>query len=115
MRKKKLNNDTVRVIKIGKEALFEFIYEKMIDEEELFLDVDLLSVSNSFAIDWETGQFIFCAYRGEDQNGNLISLPKEINLQKLLRTLPDTIPSMYQNKRYQEYTKEELIELSEKD
>lgn len=34
--KKRLDENTVRVIKISKEALFEFIYEKFIDDEELF-------------------------------------------------------------------------------
>jgi len=33
---KHLKNNTCRVIKIDKEALFEFIYEKMIDNQEEF-------------------------------------------------------------------------------
>ena len=39
---KELNDDEVRVIKISKEALFEFIYEKFIDDQDLYLDVDPL-------------------------------------------------------------------------
>ena len=32
-KKQQLRDDEVRVIKIGEEALFEFIYEKFIDEQ----------------------------------------------------------------------------------
>ncbi len=102
----------MRVIKISKDALFEFIYEKMIDDQEIFLDVNPLSVSNAFDIDWESGQFIFCAYKSEDENGAFTELPKGIDLQKLMRRLPDTTSTMYEDGRYREYTKDELIELS---
>ena len=72
----------------------------------------LLRLSHSFDIDWESGQFIFCAHKSEDENGEFIELPQEIDLQKLIHRLPDTTTSMFQNKRYKEYTKDELIELS---
>ena len=72
----------------------------------------LLRLSHSFDIDWESGQFIFCAHKSEDENGEFIELPEGINLQKLIRRLPDTTATMFQNKRYKEYTKDELIELS---
>ena len=58
---KELNDDEVRVIKISKEALFEFIYEKFIDDQDLYLDVDPLDVTNAFDINFERGEFIFCA------------------------------------------------------
>ncbi len=48
--KKELNENSVRVIKISKEALFEFIYEKFIDDEELFFDIDLSDVTSTFDI-----------------------------------------------------------------
>ena len=35
-KQKKLDENTVRVIKISKEALFEFIYESFIDEQKRF-------------------------------------------------------------------------------
>ena len=112
MKKKPMNENNVRVIKISKEALFEFIYEQMISNQEIFLDVDPVSVTNSFDIDWENGQFIFCAYRSEDENGNFIELPKEIDFKKLICKLPDTTSTMYEDHRYKEYTKDELIALS---
>ena len=113
-KKKRMSENNVRVIKISKEALFEFIYENMIDDQKILLDVDPLSVSNSFDIDWETGQFIFCAYVSEDEHGNFLTLPEAVDLQNVMRNIPDTTPTMYEANRYKEYTKSELIELSKK-
>ena len=112
--KKQMTENSVRVIKISKEALCEFIYEEMIANQEIFLDVDPLSVANAFDVDWENGQFIFCAYKSEDKNGNFIEIPESIDLQKLMRNLPDTTSTMFEDNRYKEYTKEELITLSKK-
>lgn len=109
---KNLDEDKVRVIKISKQALFEFIYENFIDHEERFLDVDSLDVSNVFDINFDRGEFIFCVYKSENAEGELLELPQEINLQKLMRNIPDTTSTMYADGRYKEYTKEELIELS---
>lgn len=111
-KKKQMDENHVRVIKISKEALFEFIYEKMIDDQETFLNIDPMDAANTFDMDWENGQFIFCAYKSEDANGNIIEFPESIDLQKLLRRLPDTTSTMFEENRYREYTKEELAELS---
>ena len=113
MKKKKImSENSVRVIKIGKEALFQFIYENFVADQEQFFDVDPLSVSDSFDIDWESGQFIFCVHKFENENGEFIELPKEIDLKKLIHRLPDTTTSVWGSDRYKEYTKNELIELS---
>ena len=45
-----LINDEVCVIKISKKALFEFIYEKFIDDRETYLDIATLAVTDSFYI-----------------------------------------------------------------
>lgn len=111
-KRKKLDEDRVRVIKISKQALFEFIYENFIDSQEAFLDVDPSDVMNTFAINFERNEFIFCAHKSEDAKGNVLPLPAEIDLQKLMDNIPDTTPSMYSEGRYREYTKQELIELS---
>lgn len=111
-RKKKLGEDQVRVIKIGKEALFEFIYEKFIDDQDAYFDVDGLDVTSTFDVNFERGEFMFCVYQSEDKNGNLIKLPEEIDLQQLMKRIPDTTTTMYAERRYKEFTKEELIELS---
>ena len=112
MKKKKLEENCVRVIKISKEALFEFIFENFIDEQELFLDVDPLEVTNSFDINFDRGEFIFCTYKSENKEGKSLELPGEIDLQKLMLNIPDTTTTMYTDDRYKEYTKEELIKLS---
>lgn len=108
-----MDDSNVRVIKISAEALFEFIYEKFIEEQECYLDVNPVDVTNAFDIDKENGQFIFCAYNSEDSEGNILKLPEKIDLQKLMKILPDTTKSMFSENRYREYTKAELIKLSE--
>ena len=111
MKKKKmppLKEDEVRVIKIGEEALFEFIYEKFIDDQECYLDVEPVSVTDSFYIDWENRQFIFCAYKSENEKGDFLKLPESIDLETLIRKIPDTTNSMYSGNRYKTFTKNEL-------
>lgn len=41
-----MENNKVRIIKISKEALFEFIYEKFIESQDEYLDVDKTEVSD---------------------------------------------------------------------
>ena len=112
--KKKLNDNSVRVIKISKEALFEFIYEKFIDDEEIFFDVDLLDVISTFDINFERGEFICCVSKAEDADGKMLKLPEEIDLQRIMKNMPDTTATMFVENRYKEFTKEELVELSKK-
>lgn len=51
-----MDDNKVRVIKISSDALFEFIYEKFIEEQECYLDVDPVSVTNTSAIRKEPKQ-----------------------------------------------------------
>jgi len=111
-KKKKLDENSVRVIKISKDALFEFIYEKFIDDEEIFFDVDLLEITSHFDINFERGEFICCVSKSEDADGNVLRLPEEINLQNLMINIPDTTTTMYADDRYKEFTKDELVKLS---
>ena len=107
-----MKKNTVRVIKIAKEAIYEFLYENMISEEENLLQVSATEVMNSFAMDWEKGEFIFMAHQAEDADGELISLPKEIQPETLLKTLPETTESLLKRgKVYRDYSFEELKEL----
>lgn len=109
-----MDKDRVRIIKIGKEALFEFIYEKFIESQEEFLDVKSTEVSDFFDIDFENGQFIFCAIKSEDEFGNFLTMPKSVNLQNIMRNIPDTTDSLFSPncRLYKEFTKEELIDMS---
>ena len=107
-----MKENTVRVIKITKEALYEFFYENMISEEENLLQVSATEVMNSFAMDWEKGEFIFMAHQAEDADGELIPLPKEIQPETLLKALPVTTESLLkQGKVYRDYSFEELKRL----
>ena len=107
-----MKKNTVRVIKIAKEALYEFLYENMISEEENLLQVPATEVMNHFAMDWERGEFIFMAHQAEDADGELISLPKEIQPEILLKALPVTTESLLkQGKVYRDYSFEELKRL----
>lgn len=110
--KKTMDEKDVKIIKISKEALFEFIYEKFIEDQEQFLEVNPLEVIDTFDMDWENGTFIFCAYKSEDSKGNMITLSEEINLRQLMEKIPDTTSSMFKDNRFCKYTKSELIELS---
>ena len=109
-----MDKDKVRVIKISKDALFEYIYENFIAHQDKYLDVEKAEVSDFFDIDYENGHFIFCAIKSEDEDGNILSMPSEINLKKLMKIIPDTTDSMLSttSKYYKEYSKEELAELS---
>lgn len=113
MKKKKqqIKDDEVRVIKISEAALLEFIYEKFIDDQDLYFDVDPLSVTDSFYIDWENRQFVFCAYKSENEKGELLKLSENIDLEKLIKKIPDTTDSMYTSTAYKAFTKNELEEL----
>ena len=106
-----LTNDEVRVIKISEAALYEFIYEKFIDDQDTYLDVDNLSVTDSFYMDWENRQFIVCAYKTEDEKGELLEFHESIDIEKLIKKIPDTTESMYSNDRYKKFTKKELEDL----
>ena len=107
-----LTNDEVRIIKIGEEALSEFIFEKLIDGNKDYLEVDSnASVTNSLHIDWEKRTLIFCAYKNEDKNGDPISLPDGIDLDVLIHKIPDTTDSLYANMKYKKYTKSELEDI----
>ena len=107
-----MDKNKVRVIKISEKALKELIYETFVEKQHDFLDVEAAEVSDYFEFDLENGRFIFCAVRSEDENGNFLSLPREIDLKKVMNNIPDTTDSMFSPKRYKEYTKEELTELS---
>lgn len=112
--KKELKENSVRVIKIGKEALFEYIYEKFIDDEEMFFDVDISDVISTFDINFERGEFICCVSKAEDGDGKILKFPEEIDLQQLMENIPDTTSTMFAGGRYKEFTREELIKLSKK-
>lgn len=75
---------TLRVVKIDKEAIFEFIYETFISQEQELLDLSPVDVINDCAMDWEKGEFIFAAHLQENSLGEFNPLPNDIDIQNLL-------------------------------
>ena len=107
-----MKEKTLRVVKIDKEAILEFIYENFIANEEELLEVRASEVTNNFAIDWEKGEFIFTAHKQEEVDGSFQKLPKEIEIVKLLNNLPNTTESALSTSPiYKDYTFEELKRL----
>lgn len=109
---KPIPENTVRIVKIDKEALYEFIYENFVAIQEQMMDIDPTECLNNFAIDWETGSFIFTAHKMEDENGDIIPFPKDIDIEKVLRTIPATADSaLSPNTKYKDYSIDELRSL----
>lgn len=106
---KTMNSEEVRVIKISKDALYEFVYEKFIENQEQYFNVNSLDVNSLFDIDYENGSFIFIV---SDEESTKFS--SDIDLKQLIKKLPDTTKSMFEENRYKIYTKEELIKLCSK-
>ncbi len=106
-----MDKDKYRIIKISKEALYEFIYEKFIENQEEYLNVNALEVMNSFEIDFQNGKFIFIAHRCEDEDENIIPLPKAIDLKELMNKMEDTTCTMFCENRYVELSLKEIIEI----
>ena len=107
---KRIPDDKYRIIKIGKEALFELICEAFKDSEEEFLDVsDATTIVKSFSIDWEKGEFL-CIARNE--------LPEEdehlqfdVDAYELISKLEDTTDTLFAPNRYIEVTKDYIDNL----
>lgn len=110
-----MNENVCRIVKIDKEALYEFIYENFVANQEAIMDVDSLEVMNTFDIDWDKGQFIFCAHKYEDEQGSIVPFPKDIDLRQLLQKLPSTATSVLRNAPYKDYTFDELRALINND
>ena len=104
-----MEDNVLRVVKIDKEAVYEFIYESFIVNQKELLGVNSADVINNFEMDWEKGEFIFTVHKQKDAEGEIISLPKEIEIQELLEKLPITTGSVLSaGQIYKDYTFEEL-------
>ena len=89
-----MDEKTLRVVKIDKEAIFELIYETFIAQEQELLDLSPVDVINDCAMDWEKGEFIFAAHLQENSLGELNPPPNDIDIQDLLKKLPATTDSV---------------------
>ena len=108
---KKIPDDTYRVIKISKDALFEFIYESFIDNQETFFDVtDGTKIVTSFDVDWGNDSFIMVAQNADEE----LPFGKEIDVKKISKAIDDTTNTMYADNRYIDLTQEQLDAIQEK-
>ena len=100
-----MDKNTVRIVKIDREALFEFLYENFVAQQEEILEVSAVECMNNFVVDWDKGTFLFA----EDEEENLNPFPEDIDLKELLHRLPATSESVLsQTKSYRDYTFDEL-------
>ncbi len=104
--KKTIPEDKYRIIKIGKDAIYEVLREYIIDNQEDFFDVtDGTKIVTHFEIDWNNGEFI-CIARNE--YGENEHLQYNINTAELLSKMKDTTKTMFIDKRYVEMSEEEI-------
>ncbi len=107
--KKTIPEGKYRVIKIGKDALFELIYDSINEYAETYFDIsDSTSIVKSFDINWETGEFIAIARNdmGEEER-----LQFDIDTQKLLEKMEDTTDTMFTPGRYKDFSESEIEEM----
>ena len=108
-KEKTIPEGNYRIIKIGKDAIFEVLREYIIDNQEDFFDVtDGTKIVTHFEIDWNNGEFICIARNdyGDDEH-----LQCDIDTSELLSKLQDTTETMFIDKRYVEMSEEEIKNL----
>ncbi len=108
-KEKSIPDGKYRIIKIGKDALYEFIYESFIDNEECYFDItNGAKTATRFDMDWDTGEFICVAsnIKGENEHRQC-----DIDIKKLLSKLQDTTDTMYAENRFIEMSEEEIKNL----
>ena len=110
----KMKDDEVRILKIGRDAIFEFLYETLSGEEDRTFNVDSLKVYNKIAMDWESGEFIF-AVCNEPKDEKAKSFCENLDAEKLIKLIPDTTDTVLMDKPYKSYNTEELRELLKSD
>ncbi|MBQ1684124.1 MAG: hypothetical protein II072_01270 [Clostridia bacterium] len=89
----KMPDGEIRIMKLGKEAIIELLYETVIGEQEHLFNVDPNSVMDHWSIDFENGQFIFCV-----TNENEYEKTQKLDFQKIMKELPETTDSVFNGK-----------------
>jgi len=108
-KEKTIPEGNYRIIKIGKDAIYEILREYIIDNEERFFNVtDGTKIVTHFDINWETGEFV-CAARND--YGENEHLQCHIDTAELLSKLPDTTETLFMDNRYIEMSEEEIENL----
>ena len=98
-----MKDNECRIIKIEKDALFEFIYENFIANHEELMDLDAVGCMNT------------CAHKDENEHGDIVPFPKDIDVNELLKVIPATTNSILEpGENYRDYSFDELRELQKK-
>jgi len=107
-KEKKIPDNTYRVIKISKEALYEFVYETLIENQEKFLDIsDGTSVVHGFCMDWDNDSFTFVARTAKNDNDFF----EEIDVPKISKAITDTTSTMFKQERYIDLSQEQIDDI----
>ena len=108
-KEKSIPQGNCRVIKIGKDAIYEILREYIKHDQEVFFDVsDGTKIVTHFDIDWDKGEFICVARNDYGENEHLQC---NIDTTDLLSKLKDTTETMFIEKRYIEMSEEQLKNL----
>ncbi len=105
-KEKTIPEENYRIIKIGKDAIYEVLREYIIDNQENFFDVtDGTKIVTHFDINWDTGEFICIARNDYGENEHLQCY---IDTAKILSELQNTTETLFTDKRYVEISEEEI-------
>lgn len=108
---KHLAEGKYRIIKISKEAIFEFIYESIIDNQKVYFNLlSDLNFTSHHDINFETGEFITLIGNDSDK----LQLPEGVDLQQLMINMKDTADTLYAPNRYVELSLEEIMTIQSK-
>ena len=108
-KEKTIPQNKYRIIKIGKDAIYEVLREYIVDNQENLFDVtDGTKIVTHFDINWDTGELICAARNDYGENEHLQS---NIDTAELLSKLQDTTETLFTDKRYIELSEEEIKNL----
>lgn len=104
--RKTIPDGKYRVIKIGKDAIYEVVREYFKDHLEAFFDIsDCTTAVTSFDINWDKGEFICIARNELPENEHL---QFDIDTQKLFSKLENTTDTLFSCNRYAELSKSDI-------
>ena len=107
---KSIPDGKCRIIKISRDALLELVFESMMENTELYFDVDdSTGVFLDSYMDWDANEFI-CIARNHPSDEDLPS-HLDTDAKDVLPKLKDTTNSLYSENRYVELSEDELKNL----
>ena len=106
---KTIPQGSYRIIKIGKDAIYEVLRKYIIENQETFFDVtDGTKIVKHFDINWDTGEF-FCAARNDYGENEYFQC--NVDTAEFLLKLQDTTETLFTEKRYIELSEEKIKNL----